>query len=48
MEYDLDNDDEDWLAAYNGTQQRLPAERCVATFIGDRCGRILTPSPVWR
>ena len=29
-EYDLDNEDEDWLAVYNGEQNRLPAERCVA------------------
>jgi hypothetical protein len=32
VEYDLDNDDEDWLAAYNGTQSRLPPERCAAVY----------------
>ena len=31
-EYDLDNEDEDWLAAFNGEQSRLPAERCVSRF----------------
>lgn len=29
-EYDLDNDDEDWLVTYNGAQNRLPAERYAA------------------
>jgi len=28
VEYDLDNEDEEWLAAYNSGQLRLPAERC--------------------
>ena len=27
VEYDLDNDDEDWLEAYNDGQNRLPAEK---------------------
>ena len=27
VEYDLDNDDEDWLTAYNDGQNRLPAEK---------------------
>ena len=29
-EYDLDNEDEDWLVTFNGAQNRLPAERCAA------------------
>ena len=35
VEYDLDNEDEDWLAAFNGGQARLPAEKC-ARFVGPR------------
>ena len=27
VEYDLDNDDEDWLEKYNDGQNRLPAEK---------------------
>jgi enhancer of polycomb-like protein len=28
VEYDLDNEDEDWLTTFNGAQNRLPAEKC--------------------
>ena len=27
VEYDLDNEDEDWLTTYNDGQNRLPAEK---------------------
>ena len=29
VEYDLDNEDEDWLTQFNSdSQERLPAEKC--------------------
>ena len=40
VEYDLDNDDEDWLTAYNDGQNRLPAEKFEAMIwkLEVRCG----------
>ena len=40
MEYDLDNEDEDWLTTYNDGQNRLPAEKFEAMIwkLEVRCG----------
>jgi len=40
VEYDLDNEDEDWLAQFNEGQERLPPEKCVRQ---PACGT-MTPS----
>lgn len=36
IEYDLDNEDEDWLATYNGGQSRLQAEKCDGPWLLSR------------
>ncbi len=45
LEYDLDNEDEDWLATYNDGQNRLPSEKCAraaaCTRHAPRAGRRL-------
>jgi Enhancer of polycomb-like len=40
VEYDLDNEDEDWLAQFNEGQERLPPEKCARQ---PACGT-MTPS----
>ena len=41
-EYDLDNEDEDWLDTYNGAQNRLPSDKCAPARRGLQRARVLT------
>ena len=43
VEYDLDNDDEDWLAEFNDGQERLPPEMCAT--VSHPPGRIPSGRP---